>query len=210
MAIRMGAAATLTGSGTFGITRYVDGYMSKAGSAGFTFPLGNLGIYSPATFSNPAGTTLRYNVGYRGTTATKSASQAALNLATVSKKEFYPISSAAVASSTVTIPYGNFTSAYVNDPNSLTIAGWNGTARVNLGSLGNTINTVSKTVTVALNPRLALITEIALASTSSLNPLPVTLISFNGIVANCTALLSWKTATELNSKNFIVEHRPMV
>ena len=51
MAIRLGAAASLTGSGAFGATRYVDGYMSKAGSAAFTFPLGNGGIYSPATFS---------------------------------------------------------------------------------------------------------------------------------------------------------------
>ena len=204
-AIRLTAAATNTG--TFSATRYVDGYLAKAGTTAFTFPLGNAGTFSPATFSSPSGTTLRYTAGDPGNGTALSTSQGALNLATVSKREFYPISSSAPSASTITIPYGNFgPSAYVGDPTTLTIAGFNGTSWVNLGSAGNTINTTNKTVAVALNQALTgSFTQMALASTSASNPLPVTLISFTGVITNCSAVLSWKTATELNSKSFAIE-----
>ena len=39
-----------------------------------------------------------------------------------------------------------------------------------------------------------------------LTPLPVTLASFRGSVVNCTGRLTWKTASENNSRKFIVEH----
>lgn len=206
-AIRLASHATTTGSNTFSSTCYIDGYVGKVGFSAFTFPLGNAGIYSPATFTTPAGTTIRYTVGDPGTTANKSISQGALNIANVSSREYYPLNSAAISGSSVTIPFGNFgPSGYVSDPSNLTIAGWSGTAWVNLGGNFNNINTSSQTVTVVLNQSLSGFSQMALASTSPVNTLPVTLISFSGMVTNCTALLTWKTASEINSKSFNIEH----
>ena len=205
-AIRLGAAATTAGSSAFGPTRYVDGYMSKAGSTPFTYPLGDAGIYSPVTMSNPAGTTVRYEVGNPGSTNIKATQGGGLQLATVSQFESYPISpvnGSAPAGSTLTIPYTNFPG--VTDPSTLTIAGWDGTQWVNLSiSPINTIN--GSTVTVTLAFSLAGFTKFTLASTSPLNPLPIEFVSFSGNVVNCNAVLAWKTATEQNSNYYAIEH----
>ena len=205
-AIRLTAAATNTG--TFSTTSFVDGYVGKAGANSFLFPLGSGSTYSPTTFSNPNGTTLRYTLGAPGMPTALSTTQGAINLATVSNKEFYPISSLAPSASSITIPYGNFGPAgYVTDPSTLTIAGFNGTSWVNLGSASNIINTTAKTVTIALNQALtSSFTQITLGSTSAFNPLPVTLTSFNATAANCTASLKFKTSAEYNSKSYGIEH----
>lgn len=44
--------------------------------------------------------------------------------------------------------------------------------------------------------------EIALGSLSSVNPLPVTLISFNAALVNNQAILSWQTSQEVNNYGF--------
>jgi hypothetical protein len=37
------------------------------------------------------------------------------------------------------------------------------------------------------------------------NPLPVTLVSFNGVTKNCDAILQWKTSQEINAARFVIE-----
>ncbi len=205
-AIRLGASADLSGSSAFGVSRHVDGYVGKTGTGSFTFPVGHAGIYSPATFSNPAATTLRYTVGDPGFINIRDNTQGALNLATVSALEYYPVNSAALSGTDVMIPYGNFgPEGYVGDPASLTIAGWDGGKWVNLGSLSNNINTTDETVTVTLNRGLATFSKITLGSTSILNPLPVVLTGFTAYASGCSVSLSWQTSAEINSSHYDIE-----
>ena len=168
-AIRLADKATVVG--TFGNTRYVDGFLSSANAAAtntpVTYPLGATntnsaganpatnasaakGIYSPITFSIPNGTAVRYVAGPTPSPASF-ATQAGMQLTNVSRFEYYPIggSSVAPASSTVTLPYGNFGPssaglAYVTNPATLTIAGYNGTQWVNLGAASNTYDATAK------------------------------------------------------------------
>ena len=117
--------------------------------------------------------------------------------------------------STITLPYANFGptpigTPYVGDPVSLTIAAFNGTSWTNLSATAtNSVNTTNKTVTVTLPAALAgAYTALALASTSATNPLPVTLVAFGAAKKGADGLLSWRTASELNSAYFELQASP--
>ncbi|RYY17181.1 MAG: hypothetical protein EOO36_10080 [Cytophagaceae bacterium] len=196
-ALRLGSGATV--GGTFGTASYVDGYVGKAGTSSFTYPLGatnpsaNTGnttaagaaIYSPLTLSNPGGTAVRYVAGGppSGTLATQSV---ALQLAAVSNREYYALGAGTVPSgTTITLPYGNFGAAsdgkaYMGDPSTFTIAAYDGTNWTNLSATAaNNVNTTAKTVTVGLAAALSTsYTALALAATNPLPPLPVVLVCF--------------------------------
>lgn len=232
-------AIRLTGTGTqastlpltgMGTTRYLDGYLSKAGTNAFTYPLGdtnpstntgsttaaNAPIYSPITLSSPGGTTLRYTAGTPPTRTSFATQTGGLQLTNVSAREYYPMSVGTVpAASTITIPYGNFGPSaagtpYVSNPASLTIAAYNGSTWTNLSATtSNTIDVANKTVTVRLSAALSTTyTALALASTSAQNPLPVTLVAFTATKKAADGLLSWHTASELNSAYFELQASP--
>lgn len=212
-------------AGTFSGTHYVDGYVSKAGTNAFTFPVGDVNqnatsgstnpvlgasIHSPITLSSPGGSTLRYTAASTPSRTSLATQAAPLQLRTVSSLERYPISVGTVpVGSTITLPYGNFGPSaagtpYVGDPASLTIAAFDGTRWTNLsGTPANAINTTAKTVTVTLPFALATTyTALALASTSAANPLPVTLMAFGAVKKGPDGLVSWQTASETNSAYF--------
>ena len=210
MAIRLGTAATTTGSSAFSTTRYVDGYMSKAGATAFTFPLGDAAKYAPATFTNPAGSTINYIVGTPGSTTTFATQAGALQLLAVSGMEFFNTSNvngSAPIGSSITIPYNNFgPSGYISDPTTVTIAGWNGTQWVNLsGVTSDQSGGSSGNVTVVLASALTGFSKFTVASTSAANALPVNFTSFTATNANCSALIKWSTGAEVNSSYFVIE-----
>lgn len=210
MAIRLGATATTTGSSAFSTTRYINGYMSKAGGTAFTFPMGNGGKYSPATFTNPSGSTINYQVGSPGNTSAFATQGTGIQLVTVSAQEFYNssnVNGSAPLGSSITIPYNNFGPAgYVGDPTALTIAGWNGTQWVNLsGVTTDQSGGSSGHVTVVLASALSGFTKFALASTRTTNALPVSFSSFTANNVNCTALLKWTTSTVVTSSYYSIE-----
>lgn len=223
-AIRLGSAAPAV-AGTLGATAgYVDGYVGKAGTTSFLYPLGASNqnatsadnpangavIYSPISLSSPGGTTLRY-VATTAPSNTSFTPGDAQPLATVSSKEYYPMGLAgAPAGSTITMPYTNFGTSgtsYVGNPATLTIAAFNSsTGRWENLSSSATNSTGSGAVTVTLNKALSTTyTALALASTTASNPLPVTLTAFTATRRGADALLEWGTASELNSAYFEVQ-----
>lgn len=226
-AIRLGSAAPAV-AGTLGASAgYVDGYVGKAGTSSFLYPLGASNqnatsannpangavIYSPISLSSPQGTTLRY-VATTAPSNTSFTPGDAQPLATVSSKEYYPMGlAAAPAGSTITMPYTNFGTggtSYVGNPATLTIAAFNGsTGRWENLSSTATNSTSNGAVTVTLNKALTTTyTALALASTTASNPLPVTLVSFTATRQGADALLAWATASELNSAYFEVQASP--
>lgn len=204
-----GAISFLTGNtgytGTPSTIRFVDGYVKQANTSTFTYPVGANGVYSPITFSNPNGSNVQYNQSTPPNPTTLATQGGGLQLTSVSSKEFYNlVTSGSNSGDKVTIPYNNFgPSGYVGDPNTLTIAGYNGTQWVNLGT--STANTSTKTVTTTLNIAMSSFTAVSLASTSISNALPVTLTSFTAAVANCDGLLKWNISAELNTDKYVVE-----
>lgn len=221
-AIRLGATATLAGSPS--TTTYVDGFVAKAGSASFTFPLGatplagsgasGSPLYSPITVSNPAGATLRYVAGASAPPSpTSLATQGGgLQLTNVSRREYYPLYAAAGAglNTSLTMPYTNFgPTGYVGSPAQLTIAGFDGSRWTNLSTTAtNTIGGGTVTVTVPAGTDLSSYRALALASTSAANPLPVELTSFGAARQQADGLLRWTTAAELHAAYFEVQASP--
>lgn len=226
-AIRLGSAASAV-AGTLGAAAgYVDGYVGKAGTSSFLYPLGASNqnatsannpangaiIYSPISLSSPGGTTLRY-VATTAPSNTSFTPGDAQPLVTVSSKEYYPMGlGAAPAGSTITMPYTNFGTSgtgYVGTPATLTIAAFNSsTGRWENLSSTATNPTASGAVTVTLNKALTTAyTALALASTTASNPLPVVLTTFTATRRGADALLEWATASELNSAYFEVQVSP--
>jgi hypothetical protein len=226
-AIRLGTAATVAGA--TGTATYIDGYVGKAGSAAFTYPLGatptgtvggtnpsptSSPLYSPITLSNPGGATLRYVAGASPTPnpiafATQGGG---LQLTNVSRKEFYPlfVPAGGGLNTNITLPYTNFGPAsYVGDPTQLTVAGFDGTQWVNLSTTPtNATNGSTVTVTVPAGTDLSGYQALALASTSAANPLPVEFTSFMATKAQATGVLRWATASELHAAYFEVQASP--
>ena len=226
-AIRLGAAATT--AGTTGTATYIDGYVGKAGSAAFTYPLGatptsavggpnpsptSSPLYSPITLSNPGGATLRYVAGASSTPSPKTFAiqSGGLQLTNVSRKEFYPLFAPAGGglNTSITLPYTNFGPAsYVGSPTQLTVAGFDGTQWVNLSTTPtNATSGGTVTVTVLTGTDLSSYRALALASTSTANPLPVELISFTATKEQATSVLHWATASELHADYFEVQTSP--
>ncbi|MGI4871025.1 MAG: T9SS type A sorting domain-containing protein [Janthinobacterium lividum] len=222
-AIHMGSSASAV-AGTLGATAgYVDGYMSKAGTTSFTYPLGAGNqnttspndptasggtIYSPIRLSSPSATTLRYRASPAPSNTSFTAADM-VPLTVVSNREYYPMGTAGAPSgSTITMPYTNFGPAgYVGSAGTLTIAAFNSTTG-KWENLSNTATnpTAANAVTVTLNKTLSsTYTALALASTSQLNPLPVQLTAFTAVKRAADGLLSWTTASEVNSAYFEVQ-----
>lgn len=222
-AIRLGPAASL--AGTPGTATYVDGFVGKAGTAPFTYPLGatpagsaggpspaGSPLYSPITLSNPGGSTLRYVAGAsappgRGSFAVQGGG---LQLTNVSTKEYYPLYAPVGGglNTSITLPYTNFGPAgYVGSPAQLTVAGFDGSRWVNLSTTPtNGIMASTVTVTVLAGTDLSAYQALALASTSAANPLPVELSAFTASAqGNACVRLAWTTAAEKNSDRFEVE-----
>lgn len=223
-AIRLGATATL--GGTPGSQTYIDGFVGKAGGAGFTYPLGatptgtvgaagaspvSSPLYSPITLSNPAGAVLRYVAGASAppSRAALATQGGGLQLTSVSSKEYYPLYAPAGGglNTSITIPYTNFGPAsYVGSPAQLTIAGFNGTQWVNLSAApATTVGSGTVTITVPAGTNLSTYQALALASTSGPNPLPVELTDFTATKLETNGLLRWNTASELHSDYFEVQ-----
>ncbi|MGI4871023.1 MAG: hypothetical protein ACRYFX_07575 [Janthinobacterium lividum] len=228
-ALRLNTTGSTTLAGTN--THYIDGFLAKAGTTSFAYPLGATntnsagtnpatnasgtgGIYSPLTLSSPGGTAVRYVAGATPNSASFATQGGGLQLTNVSRLEYYPIGTVgAAANSTITMPYGNFGltsggTVYVgNNPATLTIAGYDGTRWTNLSALAtNPVNTTNQTVTVQLPAALSTsYTALALASTSTANPLPVQLTVFTAVKKEADGLLSWTTASEVNSAYFEVQ-----
>ncbi len=106
-----------------------------------------------------------------------------------------------VTSATVTLHYVG--SDGVTAPSDLRIYKENaaGTAWVDLGGVGSAPTTGTITSTNAITE----FSDLSLASSTGLNPLPVELVFFRGSVQDEAVLLEWSTASETNNDHFEVQ-----
>jgi hypothetical protein len=210
-ALHFSAAATYTGGSTD--AQHVNGYVSKAGSTAFTFPVGSgddlrtLSISAPATAAeistawfagNPGLVTDPSDGTVHSTTAVAAPIQSA---SSAGFWDWIPVSgSDDDIIITVSIPDQSATSVAAAD---LRLVGWNGTQWIDLSgsanATGNTEgSTLSGTIPVGIN-----ITAIGIGSIST--PLPVSFSAFHVKADGCKVQVNWSTAQEINNDHFLVE-----
>lgn len=209
-ALHFAAGATYTGGNSD--VQHVDGYVSKAGTTAFTFPVGSgvelrtLSITAPAA---TAALSTAWFTGNPGTVtdpsdgSTHSISSVAAPLQSISQAGFWdwiPVSGSDDGITiTVSIPdIGSF-----GNTADLRLAGWDGAQWIDLsGSAtanGNTEGSIlSGTIPAGIN-----ITAIGIGSIST--PLPVTFSTFGVQAEGCTVQINWSTAQEVNNDHFLVE-----
>ena len=223
--VSFGAAVT---SGVLGDGKFIDGYIKKAGSEPFIFPVGDNGALRPfsvgsdqavgayygvnpavAVTSNPAGGD--YGVLPEG--GPFSTSSMGEGLAAISTSEYWDINGTSASRITLSWNSSSAVNALVTDRglSKLTIAGWDGTKWVNLPAnvdatslFGQPSTETSGSLTTILDVVPNTYNVYTLAALRD-GALPVVLVSFTAVAREHTSYLEWSTSEEVNSSHFDVE-----
>jgi len=196
---------------TFGATNasFVDGPVSKIGSAAFDFPVGKTTCgpsgtkkgYAPIGISNFTGGTLtdQYTAEYiRGNGSLLGPITTGADH--ISACDYWTLTRDGATSSTVDITLNwkdsinncTYASPYIDNVPSLAVAHFNNVSWNAIGTIGiNSGGSASGSVTWGL-PQSNGFGIFAIASTDLFNPLPITINYFNGIKNNGNHLLNWK------------------
>lgn len=223
--VNFGPAVT---SGVLGEGGFIDGYVKKAGSESFIFPVGDNGVFRPfaaasdqaigayygvnpavAVTSNPAGGDYGvlpeggpFNTGSLGE-----------GLAAVSTREYWDINGSSPSRITLSWNENSAVNALVTNRglSKLSIAGWNGSKWVNLPStvdatsiFGQPSTASSGSLTTILNIVPDTYNVYTLSALSD-GALPVVLVSFTAAAREHASYLEWRTSEELNSSHFEIE-----
>jgi hypothetical protein len=186
---------------------YVDGPVKKIGNDVFDFPVGDDGQLQPLSITAPGNATDEFTAQYIEVDPDPTYSDASLGpgLNHISSCEYWELDQTAGASNVqVTLNYDP-NSCGVSDLAALVVARWDGAAWQNHGGTvtGNLVSGIVQTP-ATVNTWIANM-PFTLASTNSLNPLPIELLSFDAEVNNRQVDLSWVTATETDNDYFTVE-----
>lgn len=119
-------------AGSYAPARYVDGPIRKIGNDAFTFPVGKLGVYAPASISAPGATNAEYRAEYFRSSPPNRTNITAPGLVKVSLCEYWDIEEVGPGSPVVdvSLSWSGLSpcnaAAYVNDLAYLTVAHFDG------------------------------------------------------------------------------------
>lgn len=186
---------------------FVSGPVRRFGTGAFTFPVGKNTYYRPISI-NPQGVagdsfTAEYfqvdpNSSY--SVASKDAS-----LSIISRCEYWILDRTHGTTSTPVTLSWDVTSCGVNSLDALVVARWDGTTwrNHNKTAIAGTIGTGAKGFITS--ETVTSFSPFTLASTSSANPLPLTLLHFKAQLSKEVVELAWQTAESTTPANFVVE-----
>lgn len=199
------SGSTYTGSSD---TSYVDGPLTKIGSAAFTFPVGKLGKIAPISISAPGVVTDAFRAQYFKQSPHIAGYDSSLkdpSLHHISNREYWLLDRIAGTSNAfVTLSWDTARSGMVNNLPDLRVARWNGSLWNDEGNGSTTGSNLAGSVR-SLNAVTGF-SPFTLASTFITNPLPVHFIRFTvKLHNNQSVLLSWKTSGEMNIARFETE-----
>ncbi len=200
-----------SGAGSSGAsdTSYVYGLVEKIGNTAFTFPVGAGNHLRTAAINAPSTSTDAYTCQYNYFSPIPLCSLLVDGggLNHISTTEYWVFTKTAGSFiPTITLSYQNLYSGGISDSADLrvafldtTINRWKNLGGIATGGLTDG-NLIADSITTSLG-------AFTLASSTTLNPLPVELIEFKAIFNNFTKTvdLFWETAIEKNSDYFIVE-----
>ncbi|MFN5169971.1 MAG: T9SS type A sorting domain-containing protein, partial [Cyclobacteriaceae bacterium] len=206
----------LAGSSTTGAsaTSYVNGPVRKAGTTAFVFPVGDaarfarIGIGAPTSSSTYSAQ--YFGVGFGIYTNAASPTPTFNN---VSQLEYWNLTRVAgTGNATVTLYWENSQFSQINDCTNtdLRVAQFNGTAWQNNNNTVTTAGSCSSVSplagTISTTTPVSVFGPITFGSLSnSVNPLPITLLSFQALQNNGNVKLIWEVAEELNNDFFTIE-----
>lgn len=195
-------------------TKHINGPVRKEIKSGgsmnsFTFPIGNGAVAAPLrleSFQNRSNNDYFTATYYNNRNSNASGSKAN-TIDHISQAEYWDLSrgSSGTAQTTARVNLSfdeTKRSGVVDNRSQLVIAHWTGTQWEDLGNSATSGNNDVGTVTS--NLRATSYSPFTLASTTSLNPLPVHLINFNAFKENNLVSVSWSTSSEINSDKFEV------
>ena len=185
---------------------YIDGPIEKIGNDAFTFPVGNDGFYAAISMSAPSGTTRRFRAQYFHQDADNAGDRNSLaaSLNHISSSEYWTLERTSGTSNvTVSLSWENARSGEVNKLTTLRVAHWDGSLWTDEGNGSTTGDTISGTVVTSA--AVTSFSPFTLASTTSDNPLPITLLNFDAVLNGDQVDLKWETAAEINNDYFTVE-----
>lgn len=186
---------------------FVSGPMSKAGTTNFIFPLGKGTRWRRASVTNLSASATfvaeYFNSAFTSTTPVN----APLN--NVSTGEYWQIDrTVGTGNANLSLYWEDATASGINNCADLTIARWNGSSwdeRAATTSGGSSC-TGTGTGLVLSNAVITAFSPFTFGSKlSTVNPLPIELLSFEALCSNKRVTVSWKTASERNNDRFELE-----
>lgn len=184
---------------------YVDGPVRKTGNNAFTFPTGNGGIYRPISISAPSSNTAAFTAQYFRSNQPYGFTRDA-TLTNIGGCEYWILDrtvSTNAVSVTLSWNSSDCSGSYISDLSTLRVARYNGTSWKDHGNGGTTGNSTAGTITTS--GTVGSFSPFVIASSTSVNPLPVELLYFNAVANGPIVNLSWKTAKETDNDFFTVE-----
>jgi hypothetical protein len=193
--LTLGTSATVSGGSN---TSYVDGPMIKEGTSDFVFPVGNNSKFARIGIVNPTGSFKAQYYYSQNAHASDSIESTLTKVSLVEYWDLEPVSNASLDK--VTLYFDNQGESGITDPSLLKVAHWAGDVWEDLDNSAYGSNYVT-----SLFPPSSF-SPFAIATNNNVkNPLPVELISFDSKCNNESVILQWKTASEKNNANFIIE-----
>lgn len=182
---------------------HVEGPVIKRGNDAFIFPVGDGLIYAPIEIGAPGNTSDEFYAeyvpgAYVNTTTLGS------GLDHVSTQEHWILNRTNGTSNvTVTLHYNGIRSGGINQMPDLRVARWSGSQWVSHGN-GATTGT-NAAGTVVSSSAVTDFSPFTLGSSSTLNPLPVSLLNFDAKPLSNNVKVIWSTTNEINNDYFLVE-----
>lgn len=186
---------------------FVNGPFNKIGNDAFVFPVGDSSFLAPIEISAPGLVTDQFTAQYNFVSPTAGGydtSMKAVGINHLSRTEHWMLDRTAGSSNVfVTLHYKTEHSGPVTDQSDLRVARWNGTMWANEGNGG--FSGTPAMGTVQSLSAVSNFSPFTLASATAANPLPVTLLNFNGLLHQKEVHLQWQTANEINFAYYEIE-----
>lgn len=184
-------------------TSHINGPVTKRGNDAFVFPTGDGDIYAPIAISAPSNSGDAFTAQYYNSPYSNTSSLGA-GLDHVSTKEYWILNRTTGSSNVnVTMYYNSARSGGVSQQTDLRVSRWNGAQWVSHGN-GGTSGTNSDGNVVS-SAAITDFSPFTIGSSSTLNPLPVDLLSFNALPLNNVVKVMWTTANEIDNDYFMIE-----
>ena len=222
--VTFGNSASVANAETMTYNSYVDGVVTKTGSAnGFTFPTGNNGVLGKVkATSDVSGVTVRYlnnpagfglDVYPRWWNVADMCSENNPQLDHVSNFEYWDIATSGRLNAKLTVSSADGTAHFnavspTHNGGDVYGAFWNGNCWENIGGVDHSVSdnpygTISVGVTIP--PTRAYSKIVSLGSQNRSTVLPIELTSFAATCDGMSARVVWTTATERNNDVFVLE-----
>ncbi len=191
---------------------FIDGKVRKIGNTAFHFPIGSGDVYAPIEISAPQKPTDAFSAQYFNTDPNEAGyhtySQDG-SLQRISSCEYWMINSLNENSEvSVSLSYEKVRSCGVEDPSFLQVLHWNGDLWENKGIDSNGFirnDTQSESGMITSELPVSDFSPFTIGSMSSINTLPVELVSFSAKKQGRNTDLEWITDSETNNSFFTLE-----